>query len=196
MHYSKQELKDLTRALVILSLAFAIAFKGLNNLAALPLAFLVSLLTAGSGFIFHELAHKYVAQKLGYYSEFRANNSALIMCLIFSFFGFIFAAPGGVMMRRQPSKRGIGLISAAGPLVNVILAILFLGLYFGTTNILQKFAFYGFGINSFLAFFNMLPFVAFDGAKVFKSNKLLFALIIIPAAALTFAAFILWGTIK
>ncbi|MEK6857025.1 MAG: site-2 protease family protein, partial [Nanoarchaeota archaeon] len=128
MNYSKTEIKDLAKAWLVISLAFAIVIAGFNS--KLILIFPIMLLTVGVGFLLHELAHKYVAQKFGYKAEFRAFNQMLIFSLITSFFGFVFAAPGGVFHGRIASKQKEGLIAIAGPLVNVVLSLIFLSLYF------------------------------------------------------------------
>ena len=53
----------------------------------------------------------------------------LVLAILMSFFGFIFAAPGAVVIKASyihPSKNG--KISLAGPLTNIILALLFFAL--------------------------------------------------------------------
>ena len=76
------------------------------------------------------------------------------------------------MIRGAISREQNGKISLAGPLTNSILALIFLIIL----NITQlNIAHIGFQINAYLAVFNMLPFGAFDGAKVFRWNKTAFA---------------------
>ncbi len=169
MNYSKTEIKDLAKAWLVISLAFAIVIAGFNS--KLILIFPIMLLTVGVGFLLHELAHKYVAQKFGYKAEFRAFNQMLIFSLITSFFGFVFAAPGGVFHGRIASKQKEGLIAIAGPLVNVVLSLIFLSLYFIFPSLKFLF-FYGAYVNAFLAVFNLIPLGPLDGSKVFQWNKL------------------------
>jgi len=169
MKFSKFEIKEIVKAWVAVSLMFAIAFGGLKGLAvALP----ISLLTAGVGFLLHELAHKYVAQRYRLWAEFRANNKALILGIVVSFAGLILAAPGGVFIRGGTNKNQHGRIAFAGPLTNIIIAVAFFGLsYLATNDLLSVIAMYGFKINALLAIFNMIPFPPFDGASVWKWNK-------------------------
>ena len=92
-----------------------------------------------------------------------------------SFFGFIFAAPGAVMISGPVGIRRNGKISLAGPAVNIVLAALFLGfLFLNPSGIAATIAYYGLLINTWLALFNMIPFGNFDGAKILKWNKLIY----------------------
>ncbi len=187
-HYSKgiktsrKELLDLAKAWIVLGVAFAIVMQGLNLNFLFLVAILISLLTLGVGFLFHELAHKFLAQKYGCFAEFRSFDKMLIMALIFSFFGFIFAAPGAVMIRGQLSRSQNGRISAAGPAMNIIVSLLFLALTLSSAGILKVIGHYGFIINAWLALFNMIPFAMFDGRKIFEWSKPVY--IVMAAVAL------------
>jgi len=191
---SKQEIYDLVEAWILLSLAFGILLSG-GNLFSITMVnkFILSALTVGVGFLFHELAHKVVAQKYGCFAEFRASVQMLVLAIIMSFFGFLFAAPGAVMISGHVTKSQHGKIAVAGPVMNLILAaffgvLLLIANYF-SIGILYSIASYGVWVNAFLAFFNMLPFFILDGTKVFAWNKKVYALVIIPAMIiLLFAA--------
>lgn len=162
---SKFEKKELAKALIATALAFGILIWSSGN--SFIFSFFVALLTVGLGFVLHELAHKYVAIKFKKNAEFRANDTMLVASLIMSFFGFIFAAPGAVWISGHVTKKENGLISVAGPLTNIVLAILFLPLVL----IVPKIAMYGFMINAWLALFNMIPLFGFDGQKVITWSK-------------------------
>jgi Zn-dependent protease len=95
----------------------------------------------------------------------------LILALLLSIFGFIFAAPGAVMIRGHLTKRQNGTISAAGPGMNMVIAGLFLALMFTTGGIAYTICRYGFIINSWLAVFNLIPFAMFDGKKIYDWHK-------------------------
>lgn len=132
-------------------------------------------LTAGIGFLLHELAHKKVALKYRCHAEFKSFDFMLLLAIGMSFFGFLLVAPGGVFIRRDHkriSKRENGWISLAGPLTNIALALVFLLLLFVfKEGFINNMANYGFEINAWLAFFNMLPFSILDGKKVFDWDK-------------------------
>ena len=131
----------------------------------------------GLGFILHELAHRYAAKRYGAHAEFYANNTMLFIALLFSFFGFIFAAPGAVVIRGYLTKRKYGHIALAGPMMNILLGILFLviALFMPFTLPVTK---PGMMINFWLALFNMLPFPIFDGFKVLKWNKIVYGIVL------------------
>jgi len=187
MKFSTVEIQHLMRAWLIISLAFAILLSGG---AAFTTQFLAAVimagLTVGLGFLLHELAHKFLAQRYGARAEFRAFDSMLILALVMSFFGFILAAPGAVFIQGHIDKIRNGRISAVGPLVNIILAVGFFGLLIFLTSyypepLLVRLAFFGLSINGWLALFNLLPFWQLDGAKVLRWNKKIYATMIIGA---------------
>ncbi|MBW3016003.1 metalloprotease [Candidatus Woesearchaeota archaeon] len=178
MRFSKFELREIVKAWVVVSLVFGIATVGLNSklLSVFPFMFL----TAGVGFLFHELAHKFLAQRYGCWAEFRSNNGALLIGLLLSFVGFILLAPGGVFIHGA-SRSQHGKIAFSGPLMNVLVAVLFLVLYLFFAS--EVFV-YGFRINSLLAAFILFPFPPFDGFSVWKWSRLAYVLIAVCALVL------------
>lgn len=181
---SETELVDIFKAWVAISIAFAILLgRGSIFTVQILYYFLFAAITVGIGFLFHELSHKIVAQRYGCWAEFRSDDKMLGLAIIMSFFGFLFAAPGAVMIGGHVTKRENGLISVAGPITNIVLAVLF---FVGGTlsgHILFR---YGMMINAWLALFNMLPFFIFDGAKVWRWNKGVWTIVVLGAAALLF----------
>lgn len=181
MRFSPIEIKELLKAWAAISLMFALAFAGLRGfLIVLP----ASLLTAGIAFLLHELGHKFVAQRYGLWAEFRANNQMLVIGLLLSPLGLVFAAPGGVYMRRNPHE---GKIALAGPLINVVLAAGFALTALIYQNIILQ---YGWMINAWLGAFNMIPFPPFDGASIVRWNKIVYGLVLAAALLLTFFSFL------
>lgn len=171
---SKVELTHLCIAWIAISFAFANILRGadITYLQAL----ILSAITVGTGFFLHELGHKVVAQKFGCFAEFRAFFTMLVFAVALSFTGFVFAAPGAVMITGRPGPKQNGLISLAGPLINLILAFIFMvALVFAVLlNASTFFAIicaYGITINTWLALFNLLPFANFDGVKIYAWNK-------------------------
>ena len=188
--FSKKEIKDLIKAWLVLSIAFAIVFnKGLNFNVQFIITILISAITVGTAFIFHELGHKFTAQHYGCFAEFRSFDNMLFLALILSFFGFIFAAPGAVMISGPIGKRRNGKISLAGPLTNIILAILFLIIHLYKPNIITL---YGFMINTWIGLFNLIPFAMFDGKKILRWSKIVYGITV----GITFILLIIQNFVK
>lgn len=168
IRFSGGELRDLLLAWLALGVAFALFFaggaEGVARGAFLPLLF-ISMLTAGVGFLLHEIAHKVVAVRFGQRAAFKADYGMLFIAIVSAMAGFIFAAPGAVHHRGRITKRENGLIALAGPVVNLVLAVAFVPLLFAG-GFLARLGLYGVGINLLLAAFNMIPFGPLDGKTV------------------------------
>jgi Zn-dependent protease len=201
---SRREEFDLFVAWIAISLAFAIIF--LRDIGradpVIALLFLgVSLFTVGIGFILHEMAHKFTAIKYGFWAEFRKDNVMLVVAVaLAALVGVVFAAPGATVIYdttgRGISREQNGKISAAGPVVNLLLCIPFavLLIYGGggmslTGNIATMIGMIGFQVNAMIAAFNMLPVSVLDGKKVLAWNKAVFVIMIIAAFGALLASF-------
>lgn len=179
---SETEIRDIIKAWFAISIAFAIVLAKPVFSSDFYTKFIIASLTVGIGFLFHEMGHKIVAQRYGCFAEFRSFDNMLLLAIAMSFFGVVFAAPGAVMISGHVNKKRNGKISAAGPIVNLVLALIFLPLIFmHLPNIFKSTAYYGFVINSWLALFNMIPFWLFDGYKILKWNKLIYGGIVAVA---------------
>jgi Zn-dependent protease len=181
MKFSRTEVRDLVKAWLAVTLAFTLANVGFQLNAAAGMLFLVLAVSAGLGFLLHELAHKLVAQRYHCWAEFRADDKMLLVMLIVSAFGLIFAAPGAVVIQGSVTYDRNGKIALAGPLMNVILALVFTVL--AVTTPLGVIAIYGAQINAWLGVFNLLPFGGFDGVKVLAWNRYVWAATGITAIA-------------
>ncbi len=203
------ELIELLIAYVVLTVAFGMVISGGYQRLSTE-AFIVSGLGVGTGFLLHELAHKFTAQRFGYRAEFKLSMQGLFFTIITAMFGFIFAAPGAVVISGRaynpsnPYEYGAGrpeddeywdrlsshskvnrpelYISIAGVVTNVLIAAFFIGVIrLNLVNgILLDAAYYGMWINIVLAAFNMIPFGPLDGAKVLRANPLVWAVFGLP----------------
>ncbi len=172
-YLSREEVPQLFRAWLAISFAFAILLnRGLGFNAEFLLLMAISSITVGVGFLLHELAHKVLALRYGCRAEFRSFDSMLLITIAMSFFGFIIAAPGAVFIQGRVNAQRNGLISAAGPVTNIFLALVFLAVMaVSSSAFVSQAAYYGMSINTWLAIFNMLPFFNLDGTKVFAWSK-------------------------
>lgn len=209
---TRREEADLFIAWIAISLSFAIIKiapygilgpVGQVSLVGALIYLGIALLTVGIGFILHEMAHKFTAIRYGYWAEFRKDNSMLLVAVaLASLVGFVFAAPGATVIYSNTSDgRGLsreqnGRISAAGPVVNLLLCIPFAALLFiagGLSslngNILAQIGLAGIQINAMIAAFNMLPLSILDGNKVFSWNIPVFLILILAAFGTLVASF-------
>jgi Zn-dependent protease len=175
-----KELRELVISALVIALAFGIAMSGGLQAFKEPAWLLrtagFALVGVSTGFVLHELAHRMVARRFGYIAEYKMWPAGLGIALISGLMGFIFAAPGAVVIRpgnivistRQAQIYNIGLISLAGPATNITLALVFLL----ADQIHPHLLFYiGAYINTWLGLFNLIPFGPLDGAKIFLWNK-------------------------
>jgi len=185
MKFTQIEITHLLISVITITLAFALVFKT---------SFLIILVTVGLGFFLHEMGHKFTAEKLKCWTQYQAWIPGLVAAIglaIVTNGAFIFAAPGWVAIYKTGglTRKENGLISVAGPLINLLLALGFFWL--ATTEpigIIKEVALLGFKINAFLGFFNMIPFGPLDGRKVAEWSMPVWVII---AGALAYMTFML-----
>lgn len=166
-------------SVVTIALAFSVFDLGL---------FPLMLLTVGTGFVLHELAHKFVAQHYGAHAFYRAWTTGLFLAVALAVAtngGFIFAAPGAVyVFGRHLTHAQNAKISLAGPATNIVLALVFVFLM--AVPGLAVIGYQGAYVNLFLAMFNMLPVFVLDGAKVFAWSPAIWGVFMAVAAIMFF----------
>ncbi len=201
--FSKIEIRDISIAILVLSVSFTLIYRGNRGFFSddyvtnILCWFGVSFLFVITSFMMHEMGHKFTAQRFGAWSEFRMYPIGLLICLISSMFGFLFAMPGAVYINGYITEEQNGRISVAGPAVNIVLcaialvvAILFGGAYTKVGAILLVLA----HLNSFLAVFNMLPIGPLDGGKILKWNGLVYGVMIgVSVALLIIVRIVMYG---
>ena len=214
--FSPFEQRDLLIAWLGLAVAFTLGLSGGLNLIKefekispymLALTFIVAVVIVGLSFVMHELAHKFTAMRYGYWAEFRKNTQMLLIAVVIAVVtGIVFAAPGITQITtggREMSKKERGIISVAGPLTNMILAIPFFcvmvaGVMIGGETIgvftVTWFLFFlgmvGFHVNAMMAFLNMLPVGPLDGKKILSWNPVVFAALIAGSLLILYIALV------
>jgi len=195
--FSSIEIKHLIISMIVLTFAFTFAFTGNNLLTGLsqgfrpyniPRGLFLSFLGILTAFFFHEMFHKFMAQKHGLWAEYRMFPQGLILALLLGIFTpFIFAAPGAVMFRGGARYHETGKIAMAGPLTNIIIAGITLPVYlfllFEETLLGQAVGFICL-INAFLATFNLLPLGPLDGVKIIRWNATVWIIMLIVAISI------------
>lgn len=171
------ERNDLIISWLTLSFAFSLLISdNFLNLMNLVEAIPIALVAVGTGFVFHEMAHRQMARRFGFHAEFRAWKMGLVFAVVVAIMSggrFIFAAPGATYVFAQNiSVKKNGKISMAGPATNIVLGfILMFFSLLSPTDLVFKILFYSAWINFWFAFFNMLPIGPLDGTKILVWNK-------------------------
>lgn len=177
---SPTELVHLLVAFAVLTFDLAVVGSqlALRQLASLSVPALVDAAGFGAaaaltGFVAHEMAHKIVAQRYGFWAEFRMSPMGLLLSVMTSLFGVIWAAPGATVVGGMGDVREWGRTSLAGPALNLAEGSAFLGLALllgPTTSLAPAASFLALlaFINGWFAAFNLIPLGPLDGRKVFR----------------------------
>jgi Zn-dependent protease len=187
--FNSGEILSIIVAWIVLSVAITYQ----NLIGSLTGTGSLDIVTAGfvataTGFILHEMGHKYIAIRRGYIAHFRLWIWGLVLTisivtlsgggLVFGAPGAVYIAPAAAAVYGYDSDRGIAdpeednmIISAAGPGINLAFAIGFLAMLFLVpAGFLSTVAGYGLLLNVGLGSFNMLPVSLLDGAKIFRKS--------------------------
>ncbi len=157
-----------------------------------PLSFLLTALPLLYSVILHELAHGWVAYRMGDPTAKSLGRLTLnplkhldpLGTLMLFIFGFGWARPVPVNFANLRERRkGVILVSSAGIIVNILLAFaaLFLLRVFSPSSqgVAATMLYYMAQINIILAAFNLIPIPPLDGSKIlmgFLSPRLQYAL--------------------
>jgi len=189
LSFSPQEKKDLIISWLTLSLAFAVMINPVFfDIKSFIISLPIALVAVGTGFVLHELAHREAAKGFGFHSEFRAWYGGLALAVGLALITqgqFIFAAPGATyFMGENVSRKQNGIISVAGPITNLVLGLILVGIGSLFTDFIQTIFVYAGLINFMFAAFNMLPIYPLDGSKVLAWKPLLWVGVILIAGIL------------
>jgi Zn-dependent protease len=189
IHFSSKEIKHLTiAALLVMGIGLSLGiYPGAYSEIGGALMLVIFALIITASFFMHEIAHKIAAQRRGLWAEFRLIFTGVILTFI-SIISPIFKiiSPGAVMIAGLVDEKNVGKISVAGPLTNTVLSAMLLAV-----GLLQRVPLflYGAAFNAWIALFNLIPFGIFDGFKVFRWNKAIWALAFTVSLALTIISF-------
>jgi Zn-dependent protease len=159
---SRREIRDFLIALIVLLIVGLSWF----HFAFSPIIFIALIVGVIPAFLFHELAHKLMAQRHGAWAEFRIDHFGILITAISIIAPFKIIAPGAVVIWSPYLDRStVGKISLSGPLTNIVLALIFLALSPFLPGYIARFTIY---FNALVAFFNLLPIGIFDGRKIIR----------------------------
>jgi len=212
MQFSRVEVTQILIAMAAMTLAFTLAqasglagvayLAGIGGWGILALIAVASFVAVITAFLLHELAHKAVAQRYGCFAEFRAYPMGLLLGIATAALGFLFAAPGAVMVSGPVTPKQNARISAAGPGTNLVLAAGFIGLatLLGVSgDPLANLASYFVGsiafVNLFLGGFNLVPFPPLDGSKILFRDKVMWVSMVVALVAIGYVGWTL-GVIR
>lgn len=166
---------------VLLVLAVGYSFTAYNVLSPTSSIIAIGFVTS---FLVHELAHKLSARRYGIYAEFKLSplGAFLTAISLIPLLPIKFIAPGAVHLFGFVSRELMGRIALPGPLSNLMISMALL-----TTGLLgiSRYITYSLALaNAWIAFFNLLPFEPFDGAKVMRWSFKVWVLMFVLALSL------------
>jgi Zn-dependent protease len=191
-YFSKKEKTDLIISWITLSIAFALVINPIFlDITSLILSLPIAFVAVGTGFVFHEIAHRQAARHYKFHSEFRMWKEGLFFAIgiaVISGGQFIFAAPGATyFFGNNVTLKQNGIISAAGPIINIILGLILTLIGLLILDPFFKLIFvYSALINYWFALFNLIPIYPLDGSKIFRWNPKVWVLLIAVAGFLVF----------
>ena len=202
--FSSTEKRDLLIASILVALV-SISMMGYPRgiIAAIPR--LIDLVNAGFwwvpaiticiflvSFMAHEMAHKFVAQHYGQWSEFRMTQQGYILSALAILMSFPIFGTGVVATSRAKNLEEDAKVNIAGPLTNFILAAgIAIGMLLASPLMYPFKSMLGYGLilNAMLGAFNMIPLQPFDGATVIEWNKAVWAVLTVSLVALLLFGF-------
>ena len=154
----------------------------------------------------HELAHKYSAVQLGCYARYILSPVGLLITLVSAipYLPIRFLMPGYVVVSSpyyDPviNKRVNGIVSYAGPLVNIVLGVASILAYhfllpwlihvYGLSYwivVLAWFLIVNTQINGWVAVFNLLPIPPLDGSKIIAWKPLIWIIMIVASGIILY----------
>ncbi|OLS23127.1 MAG: hypothetical protein HeimC3_26770 [Candidatus Heimdallarchaeota archaeon LC_3] len=157
----------------------------------------------GGAFILHELGHKFAAQRFKARAAFQIDPRGLMITALSVALGFYLLMPGAVFWSSNLSKYDNirGRVAAAGPVVNLLLASISLGLIAigeGAETLSLGWIFFTFGqvsffLNIYLGLFNMLPIWVLDGKKILTWNTTVYLTMMVMFVSLVMAGWFGFG---
>lgn len=203
--FTKDEIKHLLLSFIAVSIIFSIHLTNkfhwsLNEfipvLALTLIVFVISL-------IVRTYIQKKIALKYRYTIQYKIYSYGLIFSIITMIFSILVLLPSYIdygLYERMISDNDKYKISTVGPIFNIILAVIFMIILliikaytsFDLVNVnfyIMLTAIIGFNVNSYMAFFNMIPFVVTDGLSIFNHKTSVWIILIVISGILSVLSF-------
>lgn len=171
--------------LALATLAVYLVFLSLSGFWLNPRYLFFTFLLSFLAYVPHELAHKFTAMYYGIPARYKLIKEFFLLTLVSAIplMPIKIIVPGTVLvyMYWPVSKETNGMISAAGPITNLLIglaALIFRGPY---ARVLAE-------ISGWIAFFNLIPFGPLDGKKVLEWNGLIWLTLFAFSLYLAFIA--------
>ncbi|MBU2560718.1 MAG: hypothetical protein KKD17_00310 [Nanoarchaeota archaeon] len=196
------EKRGLVIALLILSFIFSFRDWGVErfDVAMGVRNLIITLILVAIAMAVRELAHRTIAIWLGYKSQYKLWLLGLVIGLVVAFVsnGYLFfIAPGTMIITHlavhrlgkahyELSYKHLGWIAMAGPIANMLLAVVFKTLSVATAiPVFEK----AMIINIWIALFDMVPIPPFNGSRTFFGSRYVYVFVLgalIGCAAMLF----------
>ena len=135
-------------------------------------------------FLLHEMAHKFSAMRYGYFAEFRLQTWGAILTavsVVIPFFKIV--APGATVIYGPDDPQLMGRTAMWGPATNISMAAALVAASHAVPPLGPYLSMAAY-INSFIAFFNLIPLGILDGLKVLRWSKGIWAAAFAASVAL------------
>ncbi len=148
-----------------------------DNLQLTLVNILLFIVIAGVSLLLHELAHIYVADRYNVKTEYRFWTLGTMIMFITTLLPphTLFSQPSRTIVDEEgeKDKRKNGIMAIAGPIVSLLLFIVFLIVYMLNNDIavIKTVAYSGMLMNIVLCVYGLMPFKPMDGPEVREWNK-------------------------
>lgn len=182
-----EEIRDIGISTAALGLAFTVLFFGNGDPGFIISSDFVPALVAATAlaavsFLPHVFSHRVSSRAIKAHGEYRMWKPGILIAVLSPFVGpFVFAATGGMeMFTRKGERYGhwephldvdqVGLVTVLGPLMSVMIAVIFAFMSDAFTVAVQGQNLLSLGVrmNAFIAISSMLPFYPLDGYKILR----------------------------
>ncbi len=192
-----REILDILIAVV--ALGFIVSYNGIMDLTGLVSSFPTNTAIIGLSFLLHELAHRQMARRLGFFARFELWSTGVLLSIFLSIvLGVKLAAVGSVMIypiadlwgrAKLMTRKDMMLIAVVGPATNVIISMVSVAGYLIYPLRLWLDMIY---LNLWLALFNLFPLPPLDGSRIFFYNwKLWMAIFLAVFLGFSYISYVL-----